>query len=47
MPGKISNKKKRLINDSECKLALQKQKPKKVIISFFDNSDKKEIAILL
>ena len=44
IPEKIS-KKKRLINASKWKLALQKQKLKTVVISLLDNSVKKDLPI--
>ncbi len=44
---KISDKKKRLINASQRKLALQKRKPETVVISLLDNAGKKNMPIPL
>ena len=44
-PEKISDKKRRLINASRRKLAMQKQKPETVVISSLDNSGKKDMPI--
>ena len=46
IPEMISDKKRRLINVSKQKLALQKQKLKTVAISLLDDSVKKDMPIL-
>ncbi len=44
-PKKISDKKRRLINASKRKLAMQKQKSETVVVSLLDNSGKKDMPI--
>ncbi len=45
IPEKISDKKRRLINASKRKIAMQKQKSETVVVSLLDNSGKKDIPI--